>query len=127
MIASLAWTYGQTLHFTKWTLRHLAFQSMQNTNNKLGFHTFIASRREEYAINCAANTCRLELSPEEATQSLRFTEVRDGKDIRVVISAVAEGSAAQQACHQIMQRKSVWQDNELASGLLQLRHAVTTA
>ena len=51
----------------------------------------------EYAIKRAANSCRLALSPEEATQSLRFTEVRDGKDIRVVISAVAEGSAAQQA------------------------------
>ena len=119
-------TYGQTLHFTDWTSRHLAFQSMQSTNKKLGFHTFTASRREEYAINCAANTCRLELSPEEATQSLRFTEVRDGKDIRVVISAVAEGSAAQQACHHNMQRKSVMQDNEMSSGLLQLRHAVTT-
>ncbi|CAK0784071.1 hypothetical protein CVIRNUC_007274 [Coccomyxa viridis] len=45
----------------------------------------------------AEEAYRLALSPEEATQSLRFTEVRDGKDIRVVISAVAEGSAAQQS------------------------------
>ena len=53
--------------------------------------------------------------------------MRDGKDIRVVISAVAEGSAAQQACHHTMQRLSVWQHTELSSGLLQLRHVLTTA
>lgn len=41
---------------------------------------------------------RLGLPPDEATKSLRFTEVRDGKDIRVVVSAVAEGSAAQKVC-----------------------------
>jgi len=40
---------------------------------------------------------RLGLPPDEATKSLRFTEVRDGKDIRVVVSAVAEGSAAQKS------------------------------
>jgi hypothetical protein len=41
---------------------------------------------------------RLWLPPDEATKSLRFTEVRDGKDIRVVVSAVAEGSGAQKVC-----------------------------
>jgi len=40
--------------------------------------------------------CRLALAPDEAMKSLRFTEVRDGKDIRVVVNAVAEGSEAQQ-------------------------------
>ena len=39
--------------------------------------------------------CRLGLAPDEATQSLRFTEVRDGGNIRIVVSAVAEGSTAQ--------------------------------
>ena len=40
--------------------------------------------------------CRLELAPDEATRSLRFTEVRDGDDIRIVVSAVEEGSTAQE-------------------------------
>ncbi|CAL5230098.1 g13556 [Coccomyxa viridis] len=40
---------------------------------------------------------RLGLAPDEATRSLRFTEVRDGNDIRVVVSAVEEGSKAQEA------------------------------
>ena len=40
--------------------------------------------------------CRLELAPDEATRSLRFTEVRDGNDIRIVVSAVEEGSTAQE-------------------------------
>ncbi len=43
-----------------------------------------------------AEVCRLELAPDEATRSLRFTEVRDGNDIRVVVSAVEEGSKAQE-------------------------------
>lgn len=40
---------------------------------------------------------RLELAPDEATRSLRFTEVRDGDDIRIVVSAVEEGSTAQES------------------------------
>lgn len=39
--------------------------------------------------------CRVTIDTAEARKSLRFTEVRDGKDRRIVVDAVAVGSEAE--------------------------------